>query len=91
LERLYNSINDQALITLTGFDFATFHWLEEMFTPVYDNHTPFNTPDGMILPIDSSRGRKRLIHGKDCLALSSLYKVPQICYYGLPFSFRSTE
>jgi hypothetical protein len=67
---LYNSGNDQALITLTGFDFATFHWLDEMFTPVYDNHTPFNTPDGMILPIDSSRGRKRLIHGKDCLALS---------------------
>lgn len=67
--RLYNSGNDQALITLTGLDFATFHWLERMFTPIHDNYSPFVSPDGRIVRINNNRGRKRLMNGKDCLAL----------------------
>ena len=37
---LFGSGNDQALITLTGFDHNTFHWLLERFAPVCDSHSP---------------------------------------------------
>lgn len=68
--RLYESGNDQGLITLTGFDFATFRWLEGIFTPIHNSYSPFVSPEGAIVPIDNARGRKRLIQGKDYLALS---------------------
>jgi hypothetical protein len=68
-QQVYESANDQALITLTGFDFDTFNWLESMFTPVHDNYSPFISPDGSIVKINKEKGRKRLIQGKDCLAL----------------------
>jgi hypothetical protein len=43
---LFESGNDQTLITLTGFDFNTFRWLSERFTPLYTTHSPFVDPDG---------------------------------------------
>ena len=68
--KLFDSGNNQALITLTGLDFDTFHWLERMFTPIHDNYSPWISPDGRIVPVNNTRGRKRLMQGKDCLALS---------------------
>lgn len=68
-QHLYESSNDQSLITLTGLDHKTFRWLEELFTPVYENYTPWTGIDGRIIPVTKNRGRKRLMDGKDCLGL----------------------
>lgn len=68
--KLYNSGNDQAMITLTGLDLATFNWLDGLFTPMHDNYSPFISPDGKITLLKNRSGRKRLIEGKDCLALT---------------------
>ena len=67
---LYNSQNDQAMITLTGFDCDTFHWLAGLFTPLYDQFSPFVSQDGEITPIDNSRGRKRLLQAVDALGMT---------------------
>ena len=40
--KLYSSDNDQAMITLTGFDHATFGWVLSMFSAVYDRYTPYS-------------------------------------------------
>ena len=38
---LFDSGDDQALITLTGFDHAIFQELHNMFAPVFNAFTPF--------------------------------------------------
>jgi hypothetical protein len=40
-DKLYNSGNDQALITVTGFDHNAFRSLLELFSPWYHSHTPW--------------------------------------------------
>jgi hypothetical protein len=67
--KLYGSSNDQAMITLLGFDVATFEWLREKFDPIYTSHSPFIAKDGTIVPIRGN-GRPRLMTGADCLALN---------------------
>jgi hypothetical protein len=37
---IFGSGLDQALITLTGFDHTTFQWMEDLFTPNFNTHTP---------------------------------------------------
>jgi hypothetical protein len=71
---LFNSGNDQALITLTGFDFATFHWLLPKFSTLYDNHSPFGDPNGRIIALSNDSvinrgGRPRMMKGADCLGI----------------------
>jgi hypothetical protein len=41
--------NNQALITLTGMDLATFEWLNERFTPLYNQYLPLVSPDGKLV------------------------------------------
>jgi hypothetical protein len=41
LVTLFDSGDDQALITLTGFDHATFQELYNLFAPVFNAFTPF--------------------------------------------------
>ena len=65
--RLYFSENDQALITLTGFDHATFQYLLQLFQPLFDRYTPFG--DGDRIEKISPRGRKRSVTGFDILGL----------------------
>ena len=44
--QMYEARQDQALITMTGFDFATFDWsLSDKFAVLFDTHTPWNQPD----------------------------------------------
>ena len=38
--KVLQSNNDQALITLTGFDVPTFQWLLSKFQPLFDTYTP---------------------------------------------------
>jgi DDE superfamily endonuclease len=73
---LLESGNDQALITLTGFDFNSFRWLSERFFNLYTTHSPFIDPDGRIVPLGTNNprqtnqgGRPRLLSSDDCLGL----------------------
>jgi hypothetical protein len=69
--KIYSSRNDQAMITLTGFDLDTFEWLNSKFEPYFNTHSPFIKDKTHIVPIPCpGKGRKRLINSRDCLALN---------------------
>ena len=70
--QLYGSRNDQALVTLTGFDYRSFNWLLHIFEPVYNRYSPGdNNPDGYIVRIrHPNHGRPRLMSAADCLGLN---------------------
>ena len=63
--RLFYSYNNQALITVTGLDHASFEYLLRLFEPVFNATTPF----GEIVEKTNKRGRKRTITAVDCLGL----------------------
>ena len=53
---LFESGDDQALITLTGFDHATFHDLHTLFAPVFNAFTPFSRDaDGSYLELNINK------------------------------------
>ncbi len=61
--KLYDSHNDQGMITLTGFDCMSFASLCEMFAPIFDSYTTF-VPSGTSCfewRKLENRGRKRKI------------------------------
>jgi DDE superfamily endonuclease len=71
---MYEARQDQALITMTGLDFATFDWLADKFTVLFDAHTPWNQTTGDIVTLQlQTRGRKRSITASDCLGLSLMW------------------
>ncbi len=68
---LYESRNDQGMITLTGFDRATFDSICEIFTPVFESYTPF-VPSGVSCferTKEQNRERPRMIRPEDGLGL----------------------
>ena len=71
-ERLFCSMNDQALITITGFDHAAFASLLALFSPWFSAHTPWTggrKPFVKLLPRGQGRGRNRIISDRTCLGL----------------------
>jgi DDE superfamily endonuclease len=73
-DKLYSSGNNQALITVTGFDHLAFRSLLELFSPWYLTHTPWTgSQDGTtfkrLAPKYGRTGRKRVITAVTCLAL----------------------
>lgn len=89
-KRLYQSGSDQAMITLTGLDFATFNWLSDLYTPIHDRCSPFIDKGGRIVPINNNTGRKRFVTGKDCLALSLAWTRSRGSNYTLQMLFGMT-
>jgi hypothetical protein len=69
--RLYDSRNDQGMITLTGFDHAAFDFLCGIFAPVFDSYTPFVPPGTSCFERTKQpkKGRPRMIRPEDCLGL----------------------
>ena len=68
--QMYEARQDQALITMTGFDFATFDWLSDKFAVLFDTHTPWNQTTGDIVTLQlQTRDRKRSITASECLGL----------------------
>ena len=67
--KLYTSNNDQALITLTGLDHATFGWLHNKFESMYKKYTPFGE-EGRMRLITGAGGRPRLMSAADALGLA---------------------
>jgi hypothetical protein len=68
---LYESRNDQGMITLTGFDCATFDSLCEIFTPVFELYTLFS-PSGVSCferMKEQNREQPRMIRPEDGLGL----------------------
>ncbi len=68
-QQLYISCNNQALVTLTGFDHQTSTWLLCIFESVYKTYSPsVNNEDGLIVRIcNPNHGRPCLISAADCL------------------------
>ncbi len=72
--RVYESGSDQALITMTGMDFETFHFLEPDFKYFYDKYSPYSK-DGVIVALQHNsddsvpKGRPRLLSAADGLGL----------------------
>ena len=67
--QVYNSGQDDAMITLTGFDYQSFHRLLQPFSVMFEQYTPF-TSSGFLRKITpKSGGRPRKIDAKGCLAL----------------------
>lgn len=67
--RIYLSADDQAMITLTGFDMASFHYICQLFAPQYDAYSPFTDEDGYIVRKKSKAGRPRFMNAEDCLGM----------------------
>jgi hypothetical protein len=68
--KLYNSMNNQGMITYTGFDFESFNKICSEFAKVFDAYSPFGKDDNVtIIPKLNKRGRKRKIQAEDCLGL----------------------
>jgi hypothetical protein len=68
---LYESRNDQGMITLTGFDRATFDSLCEIFTPIFESYTPFvaSSVSCFERTKEQNSGRPRMIRPEDGLGL----------------------
>ncbi len=72
--RVIQSGSSQALITMTGLDFETFHSIEPDFRCFYDRYSPYSK-DGMILALQLDHegnvrtGRPRLMSASDGLGL----------------------
>ncbi len=69
--RLYESGNDQGMITLTSFYHATYDFLCEIFTPIFNSYTPF-VPTGVSCfehTKEQNRGRPWMIRPEDGLGL----------------------
>jgi len=66
--KLLASQNDQAYITMMGFDCESFSMILEKFGPIFSTHTPFDK-SGMIVEFEHIRGRKRVVQPEDCLGL----------------------
>ena len=64
--RIYLSADDQAMITLTGFDMASFHYICQLFAPQYDAYSPFTDEDGYIVRKKSKAGQPRFMNAEDC-------------------------
>ena len=46
---VYDSRDDQAMITLTGIDVNSFNYLLGLFAPVFDKYSPFVDDEGYIV------------------------------------------
>jgi hypothetical protein len=57
------------MITLTGFDVWSFHYLLALFAPVFEEYTPFEDENGYIQKKKMKHGRPRQIQAIDCLCL----------------------
>ena len=69
--KIFESRSNQALVTLTGLDFDSFTSLNCLFTPIFDNYSPFiDKENGYVMGKQSTRGRKRVVNSTIALALN---------------------
>jgi hypothetical protein len=70
-EKLFNSGNDQALITATGFDYSAFSLLLNLFIPYYEQYSPYTTNGAKYRPLLGGNvgGRPRMLTATAVLGL----------------------
>jgi hypothetical protein len=68
MAKLLELQNDQAFITMMGFDANFFDRLLLNFGPMFSGHMPFDE-SGMIVEFEYTTGRKREVQPKDCIGL----------------------
>lgn len=68
-QHLFNSGQDDALVTLCGFDHNSFALLHDKFKPLFDDYSPYPAQGRRIVQHNKNRGAKRLITSHQCLAL----------------------
>jgi len=93
--KLFNSLQDDALITMCGFDHASFASLHEKFKIEFDKYTPYSR-DGRIRKVQSQqesekrRGRPRLLSSMHSLGLALAWTRTQGSYAVLQIIFGLT-
>ncbi len=65
--QLYESGDDQSLVTAVGFTHESFKYVLDIFEPAFKYNTPFQSDT--IRPCDPNAGRPRKVKAEDCLAL----------------------
>lgn len=65
---LYLSGNDQALITLTGFDHRSFRYILTKFKKLYDDYSPYSA-SGLIRKLKRKARRPRSMTALQCLVI----------------------
>ena len=71
--KLYASNSERSMITFTGLDYGSFHFLAIRFEELYNKYTPYSR-DGRILIKRSRRYfRPRSLDGRGCLSLVLAY------------------
>ena len=66
--KLYHSQCTQSMISYTGFDYESFNSLLLLFTPYFEQFSPYSD-EGGIVRIRRDKGRKRMISPLICLGL----------------------
>ena len=67
--RIFLSMQEDAMISLTGLDYASFLDLHDIFKPLFDNYTLY-TKSGFVCKLrNKKKGRPRSVTSISCLAL----------------------
>lgn len=73
-KRLYASKDDPSMITVTGFDHASFALLLQPFKELFSRYTPYSENGEItVRHLDEPRGRPRSIQAPCCLALTLMF------------------
>jgi hypothetical protein len=67
--RLFSSKQDDALVTLCGFDHKSFAKLHSNFEPLFNNYSPYQNRGRRIAKHNQNKGQRRLLNSIQCLAL----------------------
>ena len=67
--RLFCSGQDDALVTLCGFDHRSFKSLHNLFAPLYDDYSPYVARGRLIVKHNKEKGGRRLLTSWHCLGL----------------------
>jgi hypothetical protein len=92
--RLYCSNSDQAMITFTGFDYASFNYLQSKFEVLYLRYTPYSR-NGKIVLRRTDNGiprnrRPRHLDSRACLGLILAFTRTRGSMYALQMLFGVT-
>jgi len=67
--KLFNSQQDDALVTLCGFNHKYFTELHDLFQPMFDTYTPYGDGFHIVPKVRKKGGQKRSVTSISCLAL----------------------
>jgi hypothetical protein len=82
-QHLFNSQQDDVLITLCGFDFASFETMHCQFKVLFDNLSPYHSHGRLITKHNKKKGGRHLITSYQCLALVGLELGDHLLFYKL--------